>query len=659
MNDSDTGASVAMDGDPPSTRAAEQSHCDRAAPDSGRSPTLEHPTAPDDQTRHDSALFRRRFWWSLLPAVPTLVFSPGLQDVFGLAGPRFPGSEYIPVVFGVILSFSGGWVFLTGGAAELGRRQPGTMVLASVAIIAAFGYSVAVTLGLPGEDFWWEVAAVIPLMLLGRWIAGAVVAGASDALEELIKPLPDADDLVEGDGTRSVAIALLRVGDVDRPGSLPVEGIETRRDTALPGMMTVGARGKATPTPAPIQPDRAAGWLFALAITSAVVTLVVWVILEPGNPGFVLERVVTVLVVVCPSALVLAIPQVTQIAISLGAKTGLSIRRPALEVARRVEVVLFDKTGTLTEGRQAVAEVTPSRGVTAGHLLTLAAAVEAGSEHPIATAIVEAGTGRRGVRGAIVDLPRAAERALLPGRGAQAVVDGELITVGSSRLVAERGLLIDADVQERAARRQSEGMTVVFVMSDEDVLGAIALADVIRPESADAVARLRARGVRVAMLTGDSQAVGDWVAAQLGIVEVFAEVLPADRSAVVARLQQGKTIVAMVGDGVKEAPALVQADVGIAIGAGTRVEVESADIVLASDDPRAVESALELSRITSRKMRQNLVWATAYHALGIPLAAGVTASFGFVLTPALAALLMSASIVVVAVNSRLVRRARL
>ena len=397
-----------------------------------------------------------------------------------------------------------------------------------------------------------------------------------------------------------------------------------------------------------------------LAIVAAVVTLIAWLLLRPDDPAFVLERVVTVLIIGCPLALGLAIPLVAQISTSLGARHGLLIRsRSALEDARLVRVVLFDKTGTLTEGRRGVADVTPSRGVTVDRLLALAASVEADSEHPIARAIVEAGTGQRGLRGAVVAVPTASEFASLAGRGAQAVVDDELITVGSARLVAERGLPVDADVQERASRQQSEGKTVVFVMSDEDVLGAIALADGIRPESAEAVARLKKRGMRVAMLTGDSQQVGDWVAAQLGIDEVFAEVLPADRSAVVAALQSGGTVVAMVGDGVNDAEALAQADVAIAIVAGTDVTIESADIVLAAGDPRAVASALELSRVTHRAMRQNLFWATAYLAVAIPLAAGVTSSLGFVLSPALGAVLITASTVVVALNTQRLRRATL
>jgi len=678
-------------------RATGASGLEQAGHDA-HAPQVEHSGHGDHpHSHHDPGQFRRLFWWSLALTIPTVVFSEGLQMILGLSGPRFPGSSFIPAIFGIALFVYGGRVFLRGAVGELRSRQPGMMTLISLAIVVAFGYSLAVTLGLPGMDFWWELATLITIMLLGHWIEMSAVMGAQNALGELAKLIPDEADLVHGDHVMPVAVSSLSVGDVVlvRPGAtVPIDGevvdgasdvneslltgesrsvdkavgasviggslngggaltvrvTKTGGDTALGGVMKLVADAQASKSGTQILADRAAGILFYVAVAAAVVTAVAWMLVRPGDPNFVLERVVTVLVIACPHALGLAIPLVAQISTSLGARRGILVRnRAALEQARTMDVVLFDKTGTLTEGRQGVAAVMAAPGTDEGEAIGLAASVESGSEHPIARAIVEAARSRGAARGSTTGF------AALSGRGAEAIVDGRHLTVASPRLVAERGV-VPGDALSRAAEEASAvGQTVVYLIDDAAVLAMIALADVIRPESAEAVARLRKAGVRVAMLTGDSQAVGDWVAARLGIDEVFAEVLPGQKSSVVSTLQSRGKRVVMVGDGINDAPALAQADVGIAIGAGTDVAIESAGIVLASSDPRGVADILALSAATYRKMLQNLFWATGYNVIGIPLAAGVLVGVGFVMPPALGAALMSISTVVVALNAQLLR----
>jgi Cu2+-exporting ATPase len=650
-----------------------------------------------DHSAHDPAVFRRKFWLSLILTVPTLVFSTGLQDILGLSGPRFPGSQYIPAAFGIAIVGYGGLVFLRGAVAELRSKQPGRMTLFSLAIVVALGYSLAVTLGLPGMDFWWELATLITIMLLGHWIEMSAVMGAQNALGELAKLLPDEADLVHGDHVMSVAVAALKVGDhvLVRPGaSIPVDGrvvegesdvnealltgesssvakkvgaeviggsvngsgaltIEVTKigdETAIAGIMKLVADAQSSKSSAQLLADRAAALLFYVAVGAAILTLAAWVLLRPGDPAFVLERVVSVLVIACPHALGLAIPLVSQISTALGAKNGILVKnRLALEEARRIDVVLFDKTGTLTTGTQGLVALVPDD----PEVLRLAAGVEAKSEHPIARAIVTAAKQRK------LSAPRSKGFSTLAGRGATATLGDRAYTVGSARVVTERGITLPAEIVHAAKEQGAAGATVVYLIAGDEVLGMLALADTVRPESSEAVAELRKRGVRVAMLTGDSRAVADWVAAQLGIDEVFAEVLPGQKAEVVAKLQADGARVAMVGDGVNDAPALAQADVGIAIGAGTDVAIESAGIVLASSDPRAVAATLTLSRATWRKELQNLFWATGYNAIGIPLAAGVAFGAGVLLPPALAAVFMSASTVIVAANAQLLRLLKL
>jgi Cu2+-exporting ATPase len=680
--------------------------------------------AGHDHSAHDPAMFKRKFWLSLVLTIPTLVFSRGLQDILGLGGPRFPGSDYIPAVFGLVLMVYGGWVFIKGGIAELRAKQPGMMTLISLAIVVAFGYSAAVTLGLNGMDFWWELATLITIMLLGHWIEMSAIMGAQNALGELAKLLPDEAELLQDDGeaTTTVPVARLRRGDrvLVRPGAaIPVDGeivdgesevneslltgessavakvvgarviagsingsgaltvrvTETGDTTALAGIMKLVADAQQSRSGSQVLADRAAALLFYVAVAAAVVTLLVWFLLKPDDPGFVLERVVAVLVIACPHALGLAIPLVALISTTKGARQGILVRsRIALEEARSIDVVLFDKTGTLTEGRQGVSDLlcageeldsgSTGEESDAGDeraplsdsqatMLALAASVEKRAEHPIGRAIVA----EADARGATV--ARATGFVSLPGRGAEATVDDRTVTVTSARLLIERGIAMEPSLVNANRLLSAQGKTVVFVLDGEEVLGLIALADVIRPESAEAVSLLQRRGVRVAMLTGDSHAVGNWVAHRLGITEVFAEVLPAQKADVVADLQKGGTRVAMVGDGVNDAPALARADIGIAIGAGTDVAIESAGVVLASSDPRAVADVLTLSRATYRKELQNLWWAAGYNIIGLPLAAGVLVGVGFTMPPAVAAILMSASTIIVAANAQLLRLVKL
>ena len=655
---------------------------------------------------HHHANFRLLFWICLGLTVPTLVFSTGLQEILGLPGPRFPGSEYVSAAFGTAVFVIGGRVFLTGAVGELRARTPGMMTLIALALLVAFGYSLAVLLGFPGMDFWWELATLVTIMLLGHWIEMRAISGARDALGELSKLLPDEAEMLHGEPgadehTMVVPLERLSIGDrvIVRPGArVPVDGevvdgeseldeslltgesapvaatvgssvvagsvngagsltVRVTRlgdDTALAGISRLVAEAQASRSGAQLLADRAAALLFYVALGAAAITLVAWLLLAPDDPAFVVERVVTVLVIACPHALGLAIPLVAAITTSLGARRGILVRdRAALEDAKDVDVVLFDKTGTLTTGRLGLVSVTTAPGVDEDEVLGLAAAVEAKSEHPIARAIVAAAQDRG------LKVARSAKFTALAGRGAQASVGGRDLRVGSSRVATEAGIHLDPALVHATRDAQRDGATVVHLLEGERALASFALADVVRPESAEAVAALQKRGVRVAMLTGDSHEVAHHVAAQLGITEVFAEVLPAQKSATVERLQEGGAHrVAMVGDGVNDAPALARADVGIAIGAGTDVAIESAGVVLASDDPRGVVDILTLSRAGYRKMLQNLAWATGYNIVGLPLAAGVLAGVGFLMPPAVGAVVMSVSTIVVALNAQLLRGLR-
>ena len=655
--------------------------------------------AHDKHAGHSVAMFRDKFWLSLALTVPVLVWSPDLQEWLGYTAPTFPGSEYIPAILGTVIFLYGGLVFLQGAVGELRDRQPGMMTLISLAIIVAFVTSWAGTLGLFEVEIWWELATLITIMLLGHWLEMRSIDQARGALTALAELLPDTAERVTNAGTETVPLAELAVGDVVlvRPGSrIPADGVvvegaadvdesvmtgesravakeagdkviagtvaaggslrvrvtEVGDQTTLSGIMRLVAEAEASASRAQALADRAAAILFYVALAAGAITLVFWWL--QGDPEGALVRTATVLVIACPHALGLAIPLVIAISTSLGAQNGLLIKsRIALERARELDVVIFDKTGTLTKGQPVLTAITVAPGVAEDELLATAAAVEADSEHPLAQAIVR-GASERGVKPAAAD-----DFESLAGRGAKATVDGKAVEVGGPRLLADLGIEAPTELATVTEPWAREGRTVLHVVADGRVVGALGLEDEIRPESKEAVDRLHAMGIKVAMITGDAQAVADSVARRLGIDEVAAQVLPADKADAVERFQEGGRKVAMVGDGVNDAPALATAYVGIAIGAGTDVAVESAGIVLVRSDPRDVVGAITLSRATYRKMVQNLVWATGYNLVAIPIAAGVLVPWGIDLPMAVGAIAMSASTIIVAANAQLLRGLRL
>jgi len=648
----------------------------------------------DRHAGHSVAMFRDRFWLSLALTIPVVLLSADIQEWLGYSVPTFAGSNILPAVLGTVVFAYGGLVFIRGAQGELRDRQPGMMTLISLAIVVAFVTSWAGTLGLFEVEIWWELATLITIMLLGHWLEMRSIAQARGALAALAELLPDTAERVTASGTETVSLADLRTGDIVlvRPGArVPADGVvdegeadvdeslitgESRPvprapgdsviagtvaaggslrirvsavgdETALSGIIRMVAAAQASASRAQALADRAAAILFYVALVSGIVTLAFWWL--QGDREGALVRTATVLVIACPHALGLAIPLVIAISTSLGARNGLLVKdRIALERARELDVVIFDKTGTLTRGRPAVVAVTSIGGAEDDTLRT-AAAVERDSEHPLARAIVEAAN-RRGLD---VATPEAFES--LAGRGARARVGGLDVLVGGPRLLEEYGAqpVPETDAWER------EGRTVLHVIVDGRVAGALALEDEIRPESREAIVQLHDLGLKVAMITGDSQAVADSVARRLGIDEVAAQVLPAEKAAAVRRFQAGGRRVAMVGDGVNDAPALATADIGIAIGAGTDVAIESAGIVLVRSDPRDVVGAIQLSRASYRKMIQNLVWATAYNLVAIPVAAGVLTPWGLDLPMAAGAIAMSASTIIVAANAQLLRGLRL
>jgi Cu2+-exporting ATPase len=670
------------------------------APEAGDGPSAQHTghAGHDKHAGHDPDVFRRQFWVVLLLTVPVVVWSESVQELLGYAAPTFPGSDLIPAVFGTAVFVIGGRVFLVGARDELAMRQPGMMTLISLAIVVAFVASLASTLGVFAVEVWWELATLITIMSLGHWLEMRAIAQARGALDALAALLPDSAERIGPDGAaETVPLDRLTVGDVVlvRPGgrvpadgtvvdgsadvdesmitgeSRPVEkasgdrvvagtvaaggSLRVRVDavgeaTALSGIMRLVAAAQASGSRAQALADRAAALLFYVALGAAVITLVAWTAV--GTPEEALIRTATVLVIACPHALGLAIPLVIAISTSLGARNGLLVKdRLALERARELDVVIFDKTGTLTRGRPAVVGIEAAEGVGEDELLALAAAVEADSEHPLATAIVRTAQERA------VSRRTARDFEALPGRGVRASIGAREVTVGGPRVLEDLGLA----PTEAMRRWAADGATVLAVVEAGRLLGSLAMADEVRPESREAVAALRGLDTRVAMITGDARPVAEAVARDVGIdpTEVAAEVLPADKDAAVARFQADGSRVAMVGDGVNDAPALARADVGIAIGAGTDVAVESAGIVLVSDDPRDVVGAIRLSRAAYRKMVQNLWWAAGYNVVAIPLAAGILAPIGFVMPMSVGALLMSVSTIVVAANAQLLRGLRL
>jgi len=650
-----------------------------------------------DHTGHEK-IFRNRFWVCLALSIPVLIYSPMLQRWLGFTPPTFTGSEWIAPIFSVVIFAYGGVPFLRMAVPELRRRKPGMMTLISLAITVAFVYSLASLFIARGTGFFWELVTLIAVMLLGHWIEMRSVRQASSALDELAKLMPDtAERLLPDGGMEEVAVSELNEGDLVlvRPGaSVPADGevqqgesdidealitgeskpvgkapgdrviggsingegslrvrvTATGEETALAGIMRLVEQAQQSKSETQVLADRAAGWLFYVAVGVAILTAMAWTAVT-GFQVEVISRVATVLVIACPHALGLAIPLVIAITTSLAASNGILVRdRLALEEARDIDVIIFDKTGTLTRGEFGVADMVSAEGWDKDRVLALAAAVESDSEHTIARGI------RRAAEEKGLALPKTSGFEAIKGRGAKANVDGRTLHVGGPRLMEMLELEQPESLQRFTQQAGDKGQTVTYLVEDGQVAAAFALADLVRPESKKAVKRLQDMGFQVAMLTGDSEDVAQTVAEELGLDTYFAEVLPEDKDQKVAQLQEQGKRVAMVGDGINDAPALVRADVGIAIGSGTDVALESAGIILVRNNPMDVVKVVDLSRASYGKMVQNLVWATGYNIIALPLAAGILAPVGILLSPAVGALFMSLSTVIVAINAQLLRR---
>jgi len=661
---------------------------------------MDHSTHGADHSGHEQ-MFRVRFWWSLLLSVPVLVYSEMIQHWLGFMPPMFPFAEWIPFVFSVVIFAYGGIPFLQMATPELKERKPGMMTLISLAISVAFIYSVAAEFIDLGEGFFWELVTLIDIMLLGHWLEMRSVRQASGALNELAKLMPDtAERIIKGSNTETVSVTDLKHGDLIlvRPGtSVPADGevvggfsdvseamitgeskpvhkhkgekviagtlngdgslrvkvTATGDETALAGIMRLVEQAQQSKSKTQVLADKAAGWLFYIALASAILTAIAWTIADTFNIE-VLNRVVTVLVIACPHALGLAVPLVVAITTAMGAKNGILVRnRLALEAAREIDVVIFDKTGTLTQGQFGVVDMVTADGWDDDQALALAAALESDSEHLIAQSI------RRLARDRKLVIPPVSNFSALKGRGVQADFENETYYIGGPRLLELLSLNPQAAIADFTNSANAKSQSVVYLTTQKNIIAAIAVADVVRAESKSAVNELKRMGIEVAMLTGDSRAVAEAVAKELGINRVFAEVLSEHKDQKVAELQSLGKRVAMVGDGVNDAPALTRADVGIAIGGGTDVAIESAGLILVNSNPLDVVKIFKLSRASYRKMIQNLWWAAGYNIVAIPLAAGVLANWGILLSPAFGAVLMSVSTIVVAINAQLLRRTSL
>jgi len=675
-------------------------HADHEMHDQGAHGGRDEHGGHDKHAGHDVQMFRQKFWGTLSLSIPTLIWAPMIQRWFHYTAPAFPGARFIPAIFGVAVFFYGGWVFIAGAKRELEDRLPGMMTLIALAITVSCVFSLAVTLGYPGMDLWWELATLVTIMVLGHWIEMRSIAQASGALKELTKLLPSVATRVRGETLDDVRLEQLRADDIVliRPGSsIPADGVVVDGEsavtesmltgesapvvkrtgdevvggsingagslrvkltrvgagTALAGMMRLVERAQSSRSRAQALADRAAFTLTIIAVISAIVTLIGWMI-AGASLSFAIERVVTVLVIACPHALGLAIPLVVAISTTIGARNGLLVRdRRGLEEARNLDTILMDKTGTLTRGEFRVVDVATASGLSADDALRFAAAVERESEHPIAQGIVLTAKERT------IDVPAARQFTSIPGKGVRGDVDGHTVTLGGPAMLTATGVTLPRELEDAAQRASARGQASIIMLIDDVPKAVLAVADAVRAESHEAVERLKQQGVRVIMITGDAEPVARAVASDVGIGEVFAQVLPEQKALKVEELKRTGARVGMVGDGVNDAPALVSADVGVAIGAGTNVAVEAGDVVLVRSDPRDIPRIIALSRATYRKMIQNLWWSAGYNIVAIPLAAGVLARWGVVLQPAVGAVLMSMSTIIVAGNAQLLRRVRL
>jgi len=677
-------------------------HAAHAAPEqpSGHEGHAGHGKNHTDRSGHEQ-MFRTRFWWSLLFSIPVLTYSPLIQRALNFTAPTLPGSEWISFVFSLVIFGYGGMPFLQMAVPEIRSRKAGMMTLISLAVSVALVYSVLAQLTNIGEGFFWELVTLIDIMLLGHWLEMRSVRQASGALNELAKLMPDTAERIKSDSsTETIPAASLRTGDLllVRPGaSVPADGevtegesslnesmitgesrpvdkkpsskviagtingdgslrirvTATGDETALAGIMRLVDQAQQSKSKTQLLADRAAGWLFYIALAVAALTAVAWIIAVGFNVE-VLKRVVTVLVIACPHALGLAVPLVVSITTAMGASNGILVRdRLTLEAAREIDVVVFDKTGTLTEGKFGVVSLKVVDDWKEEEALALAAAIEGDSEHLIAQAV------RRAAQDRGLALPAIGDFSALKGRGVQATHDSKTVYVGGPRLLEMLNLSPSGEFESFTQSAGEKSQSVIYLSMDDQIIAAFAVADVIRPESKQAVKCLHEMGVEVAMLTGDSRPVAEAVAAELGIDHVFAEVLPEHKDQQVAKLQQQGKRVAMVGDGVNDAPALTRADVGIAIGGGTDVVIESAGLILVKSNPLDVVKIIALSHASYHKMIQNLWWAAGYNVVALPLAAGVLAPWGILLSPAVGALFMSLSTVIVAINAQLLRRKQL
>ena len=646
---------------------------------------------------HSLKMFARKFWMSLLLTIPVVLYSDLPNVIFGWQAPLFLGSQYLSVVFGSLVFFYGGWIFITGAWRELQAKLPGMMTLIALAISAAYLFSLYATFSGIGGTLFWELTTLITIMLLGHYLEMRAVQGAQGALKELSKLLPDTAEVITGKTTKIIPLGALKVDDIVlvRPGGkIPADGrisegksdvnesmitgeskpvkkksndeviagtingdgmlqiqvTKIGKNTFLAGVQRLIAEAQASKSRLQILSDRAAFYLTIIAISVGGVTFASWIIANAGTV-FATERLVAVLVIACPHALGLAVPLVASISTTMAARNGLLIKqRLALEAAREVDVILFDKTGTLTKGEYGVEKIWQIQAKDEQEVLQLAASVDSHSEHFIAHAIVEKAKKKNISLISVTDFGR------IPGKGVKAMLEGHDVAVGSIRLVDEAHIKLGEQIKKDIENESKKGKTIIFVLKDNSLMGALALGDIIREESREAIKQLQAEHIKVAMITGDSDEVAQWVATELHIDEYFAKVLPDEKSAKVKILQAKGQKVAMVGDGVNDAPALTQADLGIAIGAGTNVAIESAGIILVRNDPRDIVKIIKLSRLTYTKMIQNLFWATGYNTIALPLGAGALATYGIILEPAPAAIFMSLSTIIVAINALLLRK---